>query len=45
MVKCENCGMENTSEDKFCSQCGEPLKHEKTTNDRVDTSKLNLKLC
>lgn len=45
MVKCDNCGTDNTDEDTFCSICGEPLKHEKTTNDRVDTSKLNLKLC
>ena len=32
MVKCSKCGTDNTDEDAFCSQCGEPLKQEKTIN-------------
>ena len=42
MVKCSKCGTNNTDEDVFCSQCGEPLKQEKTIN---NSSKLNLKIC
>lgn len=45
MVKCDNCGTDNTTEDKFCCICGEPLNHEKTTNNSVNNSKLNLKIC
>lgn len=44
MVKCEKCGTENTAKDSFCSQCGEPLKQEKTINNSIDGSKFNLKL-
>lgn len=42
MVKCSKCGTNNTDEDVFCSQCGKPLKQEKTIN---NSSKLNLKIC
>ena len=42
MVKCKNCGKENTDEDTFCSQCGKPLNDGETSN-KVG-SKLNLKI-
>lgn len=45
MVKCDNYGTDNTTEDKFCCICGKPLNHEKTTNNSVNNSKLNLKIC
>ena len=44
MVKCDNCGTENTNEDKFCSQCGEPLNNDETTNNSTSANKLNLKI-
>ena len=44
MVMCDNCGTENTNEDKFCSQCGEPLNNDETTNNSTSANKLNLKI-
>ena len=44
MVKCDNCGTENTNEDKFCSQCGEPLNNDETINNSTSGNKLNLKI-